>query len=683
MSQNIFSSSTLTAATEFLKNPTQVVGSTGTAGEVSANALQQATVSITQQNWYSKLKETLTVFNDNLSNFDQPMIDGWNNISNTGEILAFDLLGIYGKSIFFDTNILDSGVYPAEFAQIFDLLRSATITSTLLPTGATLPPGFQTSLELNPQFVAANFGIGSVGPGANIVRFSQILGISQSYVDLQNRFIDSSNAYADDSIVFAGMDNWITGGISDLNPQFKMFGEDLIKSGNLLDFENLSTYGNPGFLLGKIIDNQLIGLLIPYFEKNQVDIQSAIVLRSANSAQELKKIYNSYSEVSGEDLNIIKQKLRIRTDNISTLTDLLDTKKIFPNSFTTFRAPTIDGFANVYVNQAGSVNQVFNTIETDLVNILPNDVAVSSAALALSFGQIGGIFSTNAVDLGTAILNLLDLDDLSVIKNQTELLLRDVKETWLNSQVPFALGSDVQGRIRLSDIIGSVCGIGITEFLQKNQLLFQQAEQSGLFNDWVADGSPTSSSTGFYKVLQYFAQGEYGPTPFTTDPVTGEVTSWRIVIPAGVKGAGTYINSTAQLTRQDAWVQGLLPAVVNGLRAITARNFKLIEQINKNTTSWHDQILREQLNQTLIFDRVFFDNFGDLPAGNKEDALNFATQLEKYALDAKPGGVSQIIEGIANRNTRAGQSLIAAIRESRNKNVLTNIGIIAQPTNAP
>ena len=697
MSSSIIPSSSLTAAAEFLKNPNLAVGVTGTQGDPSANTLNQAISNILQQNWHTKLTETLQVFNSNLSNFDQSMISSWNNISNAGELLLFDLLGTYGSLVFFNAASLDPDIYPAEIGQVFNQVRSASIAQSQLPTGVVLDQGFQTALGQIERFVTLNFGV-DVGAGenlatdVNVIRFSQIIGFAQAYVDLQNRFIDAANAYSDSSVIFNGIAGWASGGIADINEDFENFGQDLINTGQLIDFDNLENYGNPGLLLGKLLDNQLAGVVLAQLEENNVDIQEVIIKRENSPAVQLKRIYKSFENVTGLDLDLVKRKLQIKINNIDSLADLLDTKKIFPNSFFTFKSPIIstNKFVNIYVNQTGSVNPQFLNIVSKLSQVVPDDIAISSAAMSASFNQLTGVFSTNAVELGNTITKLENFSSLGEITQQETLLADDVKDIWLNTQIPFPIGSGANGRLTVFDVIGSVIGAGISPVLQKNQLLLQQAEQSGLLDEWVADGSPTSSSTGYYKVLQYFAQGEYGPVPFETeeqtDPETGDtiivVISWILQIPAGVKGEGTWIRSTAQLTRQAAWQEGIIPALVNGLRSITSRNAGLVTEIANNTNEWQSQIIREQVNQVLLFDTILIDNFLDIANVGKDEALNFALQLEKFGADDS-SEIKQILEGVANRNTRAGQAIISTMRESKNKKLLTNTGIVAQAVNDP
>lgn len=67
-------------------------------------------------------------------------------------------------------------------------------------------------------------------------------------------------------------------------------------------------------------------------------------------------MYEAMTQVTGEPLAQILQVLNVTTPNITTMADLLNPYKLFPNSFQTLTVPTMNGPRAIYVNSSGSVN---------------------------------------------------------------------------------------------------------------------------------------------------------------------------------------------------------------------------------------------------------------------------------------------------------------------------------------
>jgi hypothetical protein len=68
--------------------------------------------------------------------------------------------------------------------------------------------------------------------------------------------------------------------------------------------------------------------------------------------------------VTGNTLAQILKLLKVTTENINTLADLLNPFKLFPNSFQTLTVPTAKGSRPIYTDSQGDVN-------TTLIQLLP------------------------------------------------------------------------------------------------------------------------------------------------------------------------------------------------------------------------------------------------------------------------------------------------------------------------
>jgi hypothetical protein len=67
-------------------------------------------------------------------------------------------------------------------------------------------------------------------------------------------------------------------------------------------------------------------------------------------------MYVAMTQITGTGLQQILQVLGVKTTGITTMADLLNPVKIFPNSFQTMTVPTADGPRAIYVDSSGSVN---------------------------------------------------------------------------------------------------------------------------------------------------------------------------------------------------------------------------------------------------------------------------------------------------------------------------------------
>jgi hypothetical protein len=255
-----------------------------------------------------------------------------------------------------------------------DSLR--TLASSTFPalTNA-IPSSFTSALSLIAPGGVANGGLtglisttasGIMG-GGDLSKFTQVFNSSQGFLSQANQFINSNiniNSISDTfNKLTGGTDSLMTGNFSQISSSLGSFGSDLSKLGGLIDMKNLPNLGNPSELLSRI--SNLSGGEIPGL--NQILGQSGISQSTLNSilsgqggldATAQKLLYTAMGQVTGPALTQVKNVLGISPalGNITTMTDLLDPKKILPNSFDKLTMPTVDGLQNVYKNASGSIN---------------------------------------------------------------------------------------------------------------------------------------------------------------------------------------------------------------------------------------------------------------------------------------------------------------------------------------
>ena len=67
-------------------------------------------------------------------------------------------------------------------------------------------------------------------------------------------------------------------------------------------------------------------------------------------------MYTAMTKITGTALTQVLSILNVTTIGITTMADLLNPLKLFPNSYQSLTAPTANGPVAIYVNQTGSIN---------------------------------------------------------------------------------------------------------------------------------------------------------------------------------------------------------------------------------------------------------------------------------------------------------------------------------------
>jgi len=620
---------------------------TGLEVELSLHNTIEQINAVTAQSWYQRLTEFLQNFESGTS--DSRIIDSWNNVVDEDGVF-FDILGIYNKTT-------------------RDIIGPA-LTSSSFNTTLQLIPSWFSETVVGSASTSTN-SINSVT--GNVERFSPAISIAESYVSQNNQFTDSVTALNSAEITFTNMNNWVTSGVTGVTLATRAFGEDLEKTGRLLDLSQLSQLGNPGQLISRLSQTNALSVLLERLRQDNIDVRTVVERGGDAPPILLKAVYNSLSNTSGAELDTVKKVLQIRTEGIETVADLLDPRKIFPSSYFTLTSPvfgTTVQYKPIYSDESGGISQEFSRLGGRLRSIMPAEIAAANAALSRSISQITNIFSVPVDDFAKVLQEVETLKETDFIQNQSELVEDSVEDIWFDASSPIALGTGPQGRLLLTDLIGLVSGYNIVAPIQQNKTLFLELESAGAFVPFTKKGTPSDSSIGFFQVIEHLFNGEY--TTENTSTVGGDtvVVSYTITIPPGVKGEGSYTETFLVDAIYAAWDNGIYPELVAAIKTIVTDNPDTANTIINNTNRWQIHRAREFLNR----DRLLEPNFRDLPHA-REDSLRFAQQLPQRAQKTVVGDAGQILEGIADRSTQGGQAMIAALREGRNIERLEGVGI--------
>jgi hypothetical protein len=138
------------------------------------------------------------------------------------------------------------------------------------------------------------------------------------------------------------MNDLITADLTGVNLATRTFGQDLINLGKALDLKTLYTFGLPSNLLTTIksVNGLTASLRVALIASglSTEEINQATDNINVTTAQQ-QKIYGSFLIITGTDLSEILISLNCNTVGLETLADLLNPKKMFPNSYQSLTVP--------------------------------------------------------------------------------------------------------------------------------------------------------------------------------------------------------------------------------------------------------------------------------------------------------------------------------------------------------
>jgi hypothetical protein len=209
----------------------------------------------------------------------------------------------------------------------------------------------------------------------NVSKLTQAVNQAQGYTEQTSVFINSAvNSQTYLGNTFTTMNSMITGSISSINLATGAFGTDLINLGRLINLANLSNFGSPLALVQQLYSiTGTIPILSVAFINAGISTEIVLNLTSPtvsviDSTQRL--MYQAMTQITDNDLTQILTVLGVTTVGITTMADLLNPLKLFPNSYQSLTAPTANGPVAIYVDSTSAV-------DTNLITLLPPYVVSS------------------------------------------------------------------------------------------------------------------------------------------------------------------------------------------------------------------------------------------------------------------------------------------------------------------
>jgi hypothetical protein len=288
-----------------------------------------------------------------------------------------------------------------------------------------------------------------------------------------------------------------------------------------------------------------------------------------------------------------------------------------------------------------------------LRRIIPPDQALANKGLQAGLEQVKNIFDTTVPTLAAATEGLESNTDLSAINALTQPLPANVVNYYTQT---LANGSGVDGLLLLTDVLGSITGVNISEPLSNTTAILNSMTSEGDFT------ALTNGTNGVYTVMETTITGIYS----TEDPFNPG--SWTTTIPIGLPGAGSYGGGSESESIGNAFSQGLNPAMVSTVNSIVASNPVQVAQTTANFTVICNQLLTEKINLA----RADIQ-FGNLLPNTVPWSLVYS--LASDGLDIVEGGTAFVLQSVANTATQGGQAMISTMREARNQVRLNSAGM--------
>jgi len=233
-------------------------------------------------------------------------------------------------------------------------------SSTIPALGNSIPPNYVQSESYNIAYTGENasYGYIRIFPLQAYFEFNynNTLALSGMYNDFLGSFISAGSfiEYSNQSITamynsltfldgtYSNMNDLITADVTGISLSTGVFGTDLINLGKALDLSTIWTFGYPSNLLATLKKYNALtpSLAVALLSTGLTSDEINQIANNTNvSKDQQQKVYSAFLVIAGIDLATILVALNCNTNGLVTLADLLNVKKMFPESYLTLTVP--------------------------------------------------------------------------------------------------------------------------------------------------------------------------------------------------------------------------------------------------------------------------------------------------------------------------------------------------------
>lgn len=529
------------------------------------------------------------------------------------------------------------------------------------------------------------------------IRLCRSISQHKSWRDLTNQTIASfknTKGFLDNA--YSNINDLTTADIAGLSVAFKLFGNDLIALGNTVNLADIEFFGQTDKFLLQLqsvnaITNSLKLALLSQGLSSE-EINQILVNKIPATFVQQKKIYDALLLIQTSDLDEIKIITNCQTKGLTSLADLLNIRKMFPNSYPTITVPrwSLDTVAVkiydfIYVNDG--VNTRIQDHSEYLGGTLPPEVAIPAAAFSYAMQQIKYIKQMNFQKFGQSVSQLeVTNKGLPLVNNNEGVPGSRVAAD--EGLYLTALGSGNSGTYTMVDFIGNMSGdqynvfyaniIPLIKSLQTQLLFYIYHCIYAMAQSIVTYGLTVTRSTRADPPLPDPPYPDQSGTSIIMASTAG-VACGQYAVGSGIP-SGTYVQTVNGLTVTFTQSVGPLPSNSSiqfqsepGLIQKTAEANAEIARIYSYSGATANLLnyLWEGLGKMLTIQQRAVVFSAPTPqqitqGTNRTDIYEFIRQLEIWANDTDYKEIARSIEKIADLDTLAGQSIVALMREARN-----------------
>ena len=606
----------------------------------------------------------------------------------------------------------------ASFANATTLSSLLTIGNTTIPAlGDSIPAAFT---NLTPvSTVPAGFsgliqqtGNNYLGNG-DIGRFSQGFMAVQGYINTTNQFINSAvNAQTYLGPTFTNMDTLVTNNVSDVNPDFGNFATDLTNQGNLTNLNDLRLYGTPAGLLRQLaVQGNMVGgvfglVQTPLLAAGLTAGEIQTLLTGSNTVTEneylrLQRLaYQGMATVTGTDLQQVLSILEVTTPNLTSMVDLLDQTKIFPNSYTTLYTPSPVGPVLIYgpngsvnMNLADNVSAYLaspNGCE-DLSKVIPPAQAVSNKAVQVAFEQITNITNTTLPALAATVNTLPRTpwnSNIAYLAN--DLVANAPAVNGLAQLSPatvfYRAQQDVPVGTSINDTsywLPTTAGCGLSTMSGLPLIQAQTAaitpSVASYFSSNVATGSGPDGTITTCDVIGTAI--DHGNITAQLAIATSAIANIRTLVANNIANINSAYLAIAGAANATVVVANITRANGNITNIYNNANVQVVSNVTVLNNAW--SAIANVLSTEKTYQTSAGIDYFNLQAGEKVSTMSFVQQLPTYGTQTSSCGPAYFIEQIANTSIIGGQAIVGALREGKNNQCLGEARINVDTTPLP
>ena len=408
--------------------------------------------------------------------------------------------------------------------------------------------------------------------------FLSSVNSGQAYISQNNPSIlatHNSNTFLDGT--YSNMNDLISADITGVSLSTLSFGTDLENLGMALSLSNIDSFGLPSNLLrtlgsqGAITQDLSLVLLAAGLTSVEISEIAEGIIGNPTEEQE-RKIYGAFLMMTGENLKAILAPIQCKTQGFSTLADLLDVQKLFPNSYASLTVPMYNAapgptnsktYYLIYIGNgintalktpemreyvgtltpAGSppisetstvpanYREIPKGFDSYLVGIIPENQAIAAGAFSFTMRQINSIQTFDILQFAKVVKGIENVSDLPLTGGTS----KPTNQQMINqSTTKGSLGTGPYGSYTMSDLFGCMSGLPYPWKLIQQRI--KQLETKNLYNIYRELFLAVTWDAATVTVIPETREVEISPGVYETQY---RVSSFVVNNPGGGYGRGT------------------------------------------------------------------------------------------------------------------------------------------------